>query len=139
MAFVIDSIDHVVVGVSDAEVSARWYERVLGVAPHAPEPGWIATTFSFGRQMLRLRPVSASKAQWFTAHHQTAGSHDLCFLTTSTPDEIVEHLKACGVPIEVGPVERQGAQGRMTSIYCRDPDGSLIEIATQRRSSHLGA
>ncbi|MBV9655554.1 MAG: VOC family protein, partial [Acetobacteraceae bacterium] len=29
-----------------------------------------------------------------------------------------------------GPVERLGALGPMHSVYCRDPEGNLIEIAT---------
>jgi catechol 2,3-dioxygenase-like lactoylglutathione lyase family enzyme len=28
-----------------------------------------------------------------------------------------------------GPVERTGATGRLRSIYLRDPEGNLIEIA----------
>ena len=60
----------------------------------------------------------------------TAGSDDLCFLTSSTPDEVVAHLKANGVAIEEGPVAKQGARGTLRSVYCRDPDGSLIEISS---------
>jgi hypothetical protein len=33
------------------------------------------------------------------------------------------------VAVEVGPVSRRGARGEMTSVYCRDPDGNLIEVA----------
>ena len=51
------------------------------------------------------------------------------FLTSSTPEEVVAHLKACGVAIEEGPVAKQGARGVLRSVYCRDPDGSLIEIS----------
>jgi catechol 2,3-dioxygenase-like lactoylglutathione lyase family enzyme len=43
---------------------------------------------------------------------------------------VVAHLKACGVAIEEGPVDKQGARGTLRSIYCRDPDGSLIEISS---------
>jgi len=41
-----------------------------------------------------------------------------------------EHLRACGISITEGPVSRIGALGPMTSIYCRDPDGNLVEIAS---------
>ena len=40
------------------------------------------------------------------------------------------HLKANGVAIEEGPVAKQGARGTLRSVYCRDPDGSLIEISS---------
>jgi catechol 2,3-dioxygenase-like lactoylglutathione lyase family enzyme len=32
------------------------------------------------------------------------------------------------VPVETGPVERLGAGGAGTSVYFRDPDGSLLEF-----------
>jgi catechol 2,3-dioxygenase-like lactoylglutathione lyase family enzyme len=83
----------------------------------------------FGNQKINVRPVDGDKVDWFTADHESAGSDDLCFLTSSTPDEVAAHLKACGVAIEeAGP--RQGARGTLRSVYCRDPDGSLIEISS---------
>jgi catechol 2,3-dioxygenase-like lactoylglutathione lyase family enzyme len=84
----------------------------------------------FGDQKINVRPRDADKVAWFTADHQTAGSEDLCFLTSSTPDEVVVHLKANHVAIEEGPVAKQGAHGTLRSVYCRDPDGSLIEISS---------
>ena len=53
-----------------------------------------------------------------------------CFLTASKPDEVVQHLGAEGVAIIAGPDHRRGARGTLMSVYCRDPDGSLIEIAS---------
>ena len=84
----------------------------------------------FGRQKINLRPIATSKEDWFTADHEAAGSEDLCFLTDATPDEVVQHLRAEGVAIVTGPGLRQGALGTLMSVYCRDPDGSLIEIAS---------
>ena len=40
------------------------------------------------------------------------------------------HLESCKVAIVAGPVAREGALGMMESVYCRDPDGNLIEIAS---------
>src|ERR1700710_49722 len=88
------------------------------------------TTLLFGNQKINVRPRGADKVEWFTADHETPGSDDLCFLTSATPDEVVAHLKAHRVAIEEGPVKKQGARGTLRSVYCRDPDGSLIEISS---------
>ena len=88
------------------------------------------TSLVFGNQKINVRPRDADKVEWFTADHETAGSDDLCFLTSSTPEQVVAHLKANGVAIEEGPVAKQGARGTLRSVYCRDPDGSLIEISS---------
>ncbi|MFD9944079.1 VOC family protein [Nonomuraea sp. NPDC059023] len=45
-------------------------------------------------------------------------------------EEVIAHLGASGVAIEVGPAPRTGALGEMTSVYFRDPDGNLIEVST---------
>jgi catechol 2,3-dioxygenase-like lactoylglutathione lyase family enzyme len=130
MPITIDGLDHLVVNVTDVEASADWYQRVLGMSRQDTSGTPVRTSVHFGRQKINLRPVSASKDDWFTADHEAAGSDDLCFITQSAPEDVVAHLKACGVVIEVGPVERLGARGMMMSVYCRDPDGSLIEIST---------
>lgn len=134
MAFRIDALDHLVINVSDVEVSAAWYQRVLGMtrqdAPGTP----VRTSVHFGQQKINLRPVVASKRDWFTAANATVGSDDLCFVTASDPDLVVAHLRACRIPIEEGPGTRLGACGPMTSVYCRDPDGNLVEIATYGKS-----
>jgi catechol 2,3-dioxygenase-like lactoylglutathione lyase family enzyme len=88
------------------------------------------TSLIFGNQKINVRPRDADKVEWFTADHETAGSDDLCFLASSTPEQVVAHLKAHGVAIEEGPVKKQGARGVLRSVYCRDPDGSLIEISS---------
>ena len=40
----------------------------------------------------------------------------------------MRHLQAQGVEVIEGPVERYGGRGRGTSVYFRDPDGSLLEF-----------
>lgn len=133
MTIAVHALDHLVLNVRDAEISARWYQRVLGMErrdfdPGQGEPKRIA--MHFGRQKFNLRPLGTDKVKWFTANHEAAGSDDLCFLTEDTPQQVVAHLQACGVDIEEGPTEKQGAMGAINSVYCRDPDGSLIEISS---------
>lgn len=133
MTLTVDALDHLVVNVTDAEASARWYERVLGMTRVVFDPGHGKApriSMTFGRQKLNLRPATTDKAEWFTADHEAAGSDDLCFLTSAGPDAVIAHLRACSITIEEGPVKKQGARGTLTSVYCRDPDGSLIEISS---------
>lgn len=129
----VTALDHFVLNVRDVESSARWYERVLGMTREEfePAPGRPKRTMlKFGPHKINVRPIITSKMEWFTADHETPGSEDLCFLTGASPDAVVAHLKACGVAIEAGPDKRSGARGTLMSVYCRDPDGSLIEISS---------
>jgi catechol 2,3-dioxygenase-like lactoylglutathione lyase family enzyme len=45
--------------------------------------------------------------------------------------EVMTHLNSHQVPIIEGPVQRTGARGTILSVYVRDPDLNLIEIANQ--------
>ena len=129
----VHALDHLVINVADVARSAEWYQRVLGMEVMLFDPGRgqpPRTSLIFGNQKINVRPKDADKVDWFTADHETAGSDDLCFLTSSTPDEVVAHLVALGIGIEEGPVAKQGARGTLRSVYCRDPDGSLIEISS---------
>jgi catechol 2,3-dioxygenase-like lactoylglutathione lyase family enzyme len=133
MSLTVTALDHLVLNVSDVEVSVAWYQRLLGMTrdDSAAKPGVKSrTSLKFGKQKINLRPVTADKEEWFTADHETVGSDDLCFLTESAPDAVIQHLRANGVTVEKGPVEKQGARGALMSVYCRDPDGSLIEISS---------
>jgi catechol 2,3-dioxygenase-like lactoylglutathione lyase family enzyme len=138
MAVKVNALDHIVINVADVARSAQWYQKILGMEIRVFDPGpgkTPRTSLMFGNQKINVRPRDADKVEWFTADHETAGSDDLCFLTTSTPDQVVAHLNACGVAIEEGPVKKQGARGTLRSVYCRDPDGSLIEISSYEDGS----
>jgi catechol 2,3-dioxygenase-like lactoylglutathione lyase family enzyme len=133
MTVKVDALDHLVINVADVARSAEWYRKVLGMEIKVFDPGAgrpARTSLMFGNQKINVRPRDADKVEWFTADHETAGSDDLCFLTSATPQQVVAHLKACDAVIEEGPVAKQGARGTLRSVYCRDPDGSLIEISS---------
>ena len=133
MSVTVNALDHLVINVRDVARSAEWYRKVLGMEIRMFDPGNGSpprTSLIFGNQKINVRPRNADKVEWFTADHEAAGSEDLCFLTAATPEQVVAHLKALGVAIEDGPGPRLGARGMLRSVYCRDPDGSLIEISS---------
>lgn len=123
----VKAIDHMVLNVNDVEISAEWYSKVLGMKQERIEK---KNVLSFGKQMIKLRPKDTTQEEWFTAKRVATGNSDLCFLVETPPELIVEHLKSHGVEVEVGPVIKEGAVGNIQSVYCRDPDGSLIEISS---------
>ena len=125
MTFTVDRIDHVVLNCRDTAATTAWYVRVLGM--RREEFGDGRTALVFGRQKLNVRPTGAPN--WVTAEADVPGSLDLCFIADA---EIGAHLRSCGVEITAGPVAKTGALGPMTSHYCRDPEGNLVEVATYR-------
>jgi catechol 2,3-dioxygenase-like lactoylglutathione lyase family enzyme len=117
-------LDHVVIAVSDWERSNRFYTEVLGAELVQRGAGW---AYRLGEQQLNVHgpgvepyPVAATRV--------TPGGSDLCFLWPGTVADAVDHLERHGVAVEEGPVERDGARGTGTSVYFRDPDGSLLEL-----------
>ncbi len=129
MRFAVDRLDHLVINCSDVEVMASWYQRVLGMEREAFGEHR-RTALKFGGQKINLRPQEATQEAWFSGIAAAPGSHDLCFIVTVSAMEVVAHLHHCGVAVEQGPVPKHGALGPITSVYCRDPDGNLIEISS---------
>jgi catechol 2,3-dioxygenase-like lactoylglutathione lyase family enzyme len=127
----IERIDHIVMNCRDVETTAAWYERALGfkreVYTSPAEPGE-RIALKFGQQKLNLRQTGTSG--WVTCKVDAPGSLDLCFITDGSLQPVIDRLKSLGIAITVGPAPRTGALGRMTSIYCEDPDGNLVEVAT---------
>ena len=128
MRFTIDRIDHLVLNVQDVEITAAWYQRVLGMEREEYGPKQ-RTTLKFGGQKINVRPADSDPGSWVTGVNDRPGSGDLCFVTAAPSDAVIGHLHECGVAILEGPVKREGALGPMQSVYCRDPDGNLVEIS----------
>lgn len=121
----IERLDHLVLTVADIEAACRFYETVLGMERRSFGQG--RTALHFGRQKINLHLLGSEVKP--NAARATAGSADLCFITYMPIAEVAAHLDACGVAIEHGPVAQTGALGSMRSVYFRDPDGNLIEVA----------
>jgi catechol 2,3-dioxygenase-like lactoylglutathione lyase family enzyme len=129
MRFTIDRIDHIVINCKDVEISAAWYQRVLGMEREDFGEKH-RTALKFGGQKINLRPFNADVGSWPTGVCADPGTTDVCFITGVPPLEVVAHLHDNGVQILQGPVEKAGALGPIISVYCRDPDGNLVEISS---------
>jgi len=121
----IDRIDHLVLTVADLDRTVAFYTRVLGMTAETFGEG--RTALVFGRQKINLHVAGAEFEP--KAAFPGTGTADFCLITESPVEEVRAQLAAAGVPIEVGPVTKQGALGAMRSVYVRDPDQNLVEIA----------
>jgi len=117
-------LDHCVIHVSDWERSNPFYRDVLGAELIARGAGW---AYRFGTEQLNCHGPGVDATPVARLPVAPGGS-DLCFEWGGPIEGAVEHLKEHGVEIELGPVPRSGAKGTGTSVYFRDPDGSLLEF-----------
>ena len=118
------TLDHCVIAVSDWERSNAFYRDVIGAQVIERGPGF---AYRLGDRQLNVHgpgldpdPVARERVR--------PGNSDLCFVWDGPIEDAAEHLRAHTIEIEQGPVTRHGARGEGTSVYFRDPDGSLLEF-----------
>ena len=117
-------LDHVVISVSDWERSNNFYRDVLGAEVVRRGDGF---AYRFGDQQLNVHGPGMSP--FLRADDPVRpGNSDLCFVWPGSPVEALAHLARNGVEVVAGPIEREGARGTGTSVYFRDPDGTLLEL-----------
>jgi len=120
-------IDHIVLTVASLEATCDFYSSVLGLA---------VVTFDGDRRAIQ---IGDQKINLHGAGHElepkarrpTPGSGDICLVTDEPLADVVDRVGRLGLSIELGPVRRTGAIGTLSSVYLRDPDGNLVEIANE--------
>jgi catechol 2,3-dioxygenase-like lactoylglutathione lyase family enzyme len=112
--------------VSDWERSNAFYREVLGAEVMEIRAGRFA--YAIGGQRLNVHGPGTDAGSLVAREPVRPGNGDLCFEWQGTIDDALGHLRAHGVEVEAGPLEREGARGRGRSVYFRDPDGSLLEL-----------
>ena len=124
MADLPTSLDHCVIHVSDWDAARRFYLEVIGAEAIPVQGGYM---FRLGDRQLNChgKGVTADPVARLPVQ---PGNSDLCFRWAGPIEAAIAHLERCGVEIELGPVARFGALGNGTSVYFRDPDGSLVEF-----------
>ncbi|WEK70917.1 MAG: VOC family protein [Candidatus Chryseobacterium colombiense] len=121
----IKNIDHLVLTVADIEKSIEFYTQILGF--EVVTFGDNRKALTFGNQKINLH----QKGKEFEpkADHPTPGSADLCFISKTDIDDVLEELQQKNIEITEGIVDRTGALGKIKSVYFRDPDLNLIEVS----------
>lgn len=121
----VDALDHIVLTVEDINATVNFYSCVLGME---------IVTFGEGRKALRFGKQKINLHEHGNkfepkAQYPLPGSADLCFITKQPLEQVISHLEQCGVVVLEGPVSRTGANGRIVSVYFRDPDLNLVEVS----------
>ncbi|MDO8878288.1 MAG: VOC family protein [Pseudolabrys sp.] len=122
-------LDHCVIHVSEWQRSNAFYTQVLGAELVTRPAGGFA--YRFGDNQLNVHGPGVQPAEVARLPVQP-GNSDLCFEWDGPIADAIAHLAAQGVPVERGPMTRNGAKGPGTSVYFRDPDGSLMEFMSYR-------
>src|SRR4051794_20304511 len=120
----ITGFDHLVLTVADIEATAAFYER-LGMRREVFGGGRVALRFA--SQKINLHQAGAELEPH--ARLPTSGSADICLLVSGPLEQVERELDDAGIAIELGPVDRTGAERPIRSVYIRDPDGNLVELA----------
>jgi catechol 2,3-dioxygenase-like lactoylglutathione lyase family enzyme len=118
------ALDHVVIAVSDWERSNPFYRDVVGAELVRRGAGWV---YRIGDRQLNVHGPGV-EAEPVARDRVRPGNSDLCLRWDGPIEDAVAHLERHGVAIELGPVQRHGARGEGTSVYFRDPDGTLLEF-----------
>ena len=116
--------DHIVLTTSHLEECLHFYRDFLGMTVSC-ENGRYALLFGRCKINIHRRPGEFKPA----AAYPVSGSIDLCIITETPMEKVLSELLTKGAPVITDIVDRHGARGPMKSIYLRDPDGNLIEIA----------
>ncbi len=123
----IKEMDHFVLTAQHVEACLRFYTETLGMEKTETN-GRFALWFGSHKINIHTRPAEFQPA----AEHPVAGSLDLCFEIDDDIETVLAELESKNAPLVTGIVERNGAKGKMRSVYLRDPDGNLIELASYK-------
>ncbi|APS57756.1 VOC family protein [Piscirickettsia salmonis] len=126
----IKRIDHIVLTVKDIDVTLDFYTGVLGMeAATITRKNSVRDmqVLKFGNQRMNLHEYGNERQP--NAAQALPGSQDLCFVVDVSIDNVIARLEKLNIKIEFGPVIIPGAVGQMESVFIRDPDQNLIELA----------
>lgn len=118
--------DHIVLCVADVGRSIAFYEGILGMEAREERPGkW---SLHFGPNKISLQDAASAPE---IARDTVPGSGNFCIVTDEPVERFAKELQDLGIHILAGPAMREGATGKLLSIYFRDLDGNLVEVSNR--------
>ena len=124
----ISKLDHLVLVTSDLSRCVSFYRDLLHMEVEEKD-GRFALRFGTSKINIHTCPGEFQPA----AERPVPGSLDICFVTEEPLERLLDELKEEKAPLVTDIVERHGALGKIRSLYLRDPDGNLVEIAEYRK------
>ena len=118
-------MDHVAIRVADMEVSAEWYEKVLGLKRYElPEWGDFPILLLSGKSGIALFPADTSD----TLHESTSKNVKIDHFAFNVTKENFEKAKMRYTSLNLD----FNIQDHhfFDSIYTTDPDGHIVELTT---------
>jgi catechol 2,3-dioxygenase-like lactoylglutathione lyase family enzyme len=112
--------------VSDLARSVRFYRDVLGLHLMSEFDDERGAAFAVGPSVLLLFRAEETRKQRTIPTHGSNGRGHVAFRIR--PEELAtwrNHLESRGIPIEL----EHSFEGNPPSLFFRDPDGNLLEIA----------
>ena len=117
----VSEFDHLVLICADVERTLAWYTDVLGMAPLRVEQ-WRQGDVPFPSVR-----VHASTIIDLVQGEPSDGRLDhLCLVIE--PTNMADLAQSPELDVIEGPATRYGARGDGTSLYVRDPDGTVVEL-----------
>lgn len=116
-------LDHLVLRTADVERSLAFYQRVLGLGGERVDE-WRAGEAPFPS----VRVDASTIIDLFPGAPDGQNLDHLCLVVA--PSDLEALAARPDLDVVEGPVRRWGAQGDGTSVYVRDPDGTVVELRT---------
>jgi glyoxylase I family protein len=121
--FEVQELDHVVLRCHDQARMLDFYVRILGLIEERRLEAIGLIQLRAGRSLVDLVPDADA-----TPREHPNVDHVCLAIATPDLDAVLRYLVTAGVETIGEPMVRYGACGYGLSIYCRDPEGNVIEL-----------
>jgi glyoxylase I family protein len=123
LPFGVAELDHVVLRCRDQARALEFYTGVLGLAEERRIDAIGLIQLRAGQSMIDLVPAGTPRSE------EGCNVDHVCLgVRAADLSEVVRYLRERKVEVIGEPAMRYGARGMGLSVYCRDPEGNVVEL-----------